>query len=132
MAFSNPFSNAAILTQLAAINSSNAAVFAALTTLINQGHQVMLNVTALTAQVKKNTDVEASALVLIQGFAASQAQLSAQLAAAIAANDPVALAAAQKVVDDSVTALTKSDDELAAAVAANTAAPPAAGGPPSS
>ncbi len=86
----------------------------------------MLDTTKLTAQVAANTTVIGSALVLIQGFAASQAALAKQLADAIAANDPVALAAAQKAIDDSATALSTSDADLAAAVAANTANSPAA------
>lgn len=85
----------------------------------------MINVDALAASVANNTSVEQSALVLIQGFAASQADLAKQLADAIANNDPVALAAVQKTIDDSVTALDLGDAALAAAVTANTpAAPP--------
>jgi hypothetical protein len=68
----------------------------------------MTDLTALQAEVARNTTVEKSALALIQGFAA-------QLAAA--GTDPVAL----KALQDSLTA---SDDELAAAVAANTPAQP--------
>ena len=64
----------------------------------------MADLTGLTAEVERNTSVEGSALVLIQGFAA-------QLAAA--GTDPVALQALQ-------TQLTANDDALAAAVAANT------------
>lgn len=86
----------------------------------------MLNVTALTAQVAANTTVIGSALVLIQGFGAAQAALSKQLADALAANDPVALAAVQQAIDDSVTALAAEDTALADAVAAGTT-PPAAG-----
>jgi hypothetical protein len=61
---------------------------------------------ALTAQVKENAEVEASAVLLIQGIAA-------KLAAA--ATDPVAIAA---LADQ----LNASADALAAAVAANTIA----------
>jgi hypothetical protein len=112
--------------QVAQLQTTMNAVLAALQTLIAQGKTEMLNTTALTAQVAANTTVEGSALTLIQGFAASQAALSAQLAAAIANNDPVALAAAQKAIDDSVAALGTSDSALAAAIAANTPAAPAA------
>lgn len=66
--------------------------------------------TDLQAQVQHTTDVEMSAIVLIEGIAA-------QLAAAIAANDPAALTALQ-------TQLASSADALAAAVTANTAAAP--------
>jgi len=63
---------------------------------------------ALTAQVTKNTDVEASAVVLIQGIAQ-------KLADAIASGDPAKLTALQGQ-------LSTSADALAAAVAANTPA----------
>jgi len=66
----------------------------------------MADLTALTAEVERNTSVEKSALTLIQGFAA-------QLAAA--GTDPVKLQALQDQ-------LKSNDDELAAAVAANTPA----------
>lgn len=74
---------------------------------INQEmNKIMADLTALTAEVARNTTVEKAALALIQGFAA-------QLAAA--GTDPVAL----KALQDQLTA---SDDELAAAVAQNTPA----------
>jgi chromosome segregation ATPase len=64
----------------------------------------------LTAQVKANTDAEASAVTLIQG-------LAAQIAAA--QNDPAAIAALSAQLKTSA-------DALAAAVVANTpSAPPA-------
>lgn len=66
----------------------------------------MANLDALTAQVKANTDVEASAVVLIQGIAA-------QLAAA--ATDPVAVAALAAQLKGSA-------DALSAAIVANTPA----------
>lgn len=62
------------------------------------------DLTALTAQVTANTDVEASAVILING-------LAAQLVAA--KNDPVAI---QALADK----LKASADSLAAAVTANT------------
>jgi hypothetical protein len=67
---------------------------------------IMADLTTLTAQVKANTDVEASAVTLIQGIAA-------QLAAA--KTDPVAI---QALSDQ----LKTSADALAAAVTANTPA----------
>ncbi len=67
--------------------------------------------TDLTAQVKANTDLEASAVQLIQG-------LAAQIAAA--ANDPAAIAALSAQLNASATT-------LAGAISASTpAAPPAA------
>ena len=64
----------------------------------------MADLTALTAQVQANSDVEASAVLLIQG-------LADQIAAA--GTDPAALQALQDQ-------LKASADSLAAAVAANT------------
>lgn len=83
-----------------------------------------IDVTALLKEVADSTTVEKSALTFIQTVAANQAALSVQLAAAIAANDPVALAAAQKSIDDSVTTLKANDAELAAAIANPPAPPP--------
>ncbi len=68
----------------------------------------------LADQVKVNTDVEASAVLLIQGIAA---RIAAAVAAAIANGaTPEELAP----VTDEVAALKKSADDLASAVAANT------------
>lgn len=64
----------------------------------------------LTAQVAENTNVEQSALILIQG-------LAQKLQDAINAGNPAALTALQ-------TQLKTSSDALAAAVAANTPAAP--------
>lgn len=72
---------------------------------------------ALTAEVARNTSVEASAAALIQGIAD-------QLAAAIAAGaDPAALTALTQQLSGSA-------DALAAAVAANTPAPAPVETPP--
>src|SRR5260221_8211017 len=74
--------------------------------------QIMKELDDLTTQVKANTDVEQSAVTLIQGIAA---KLQA------AGTDPAALTAL-------TTELQTSAQALAAAVAANTpAAPPARG-----
>lgn len=68
--------------------------------------KIMADLTGLTAEVARNTTVEASALALIQGLAA---QITA------AGTDPVAL----KAITDQ---LTQNDNALATAVAANTPA----------
>lgn len=68
----------------------------------------MSALTDLQAQVQKTTEVETSAVTLIQGIAQ-------KLADAIAAGDPAALTALQ-------TELATSADALAAAVVANTPA----------
>jgi len=71
---------------------------------------IMTDLTALTAQVQANTDVEQSAILLIKG-------LADQIAAA--GSDPIAIASLVAKLKDSATA-------LAAAIAANTAPPPVA------
>jgi len=85
--------------------------------------QLMINVAALQAAVAAETTVDKSVLTLIQGLVASQQSLSTQLAAAIAANDPVALAAVQSAIDASVATMTDNAAQLSAAVTANTPAP---------
>jgi len=62
------------------------------------------NLDALTAEVTRNTEVDASAIALLNGLAAKIVELK---------NDPVAL---QKLADD----MRVSSDALAAAVVANT------------
>ena len=66
----------------------------------------MAHLDALTAQVAANTEVEASAVILINGLAAKLFEF---------ANDPAAITAL-------ATQLQASADALAAAVAANTPA----------
>lgn len=73
-----------------------------------QGFNIMAELDTLTTQVKANTDAEASAVLLINGF-------SARLDAAIAAGNPQALT-------DLSAELKTSADTLAAAVVANTPA----------
>ncbi len=80
----------------------------------------MLNVTALVAAVTKLKTVETSVLELIKTIAANQKELAQQLKDAIAANDPVAMAAAQKAIDDSATEIGSEADALTQAVIDNT------------
>jgi len=75
---------------------------------LKEGEIIMAGLDDLTLQVQKNSDVEASAVVLIQGIAQ-------KLAEAIASGDPAKISALQ-------TQLATSADALAAAVAANTPA----------
>ena len=78
----------------------------AVKTLIEQEKIIMADLTALTSQVQQNTEVEASAIVLLNGLSAQIAQLK---------NDPVAL---QALADQ----LKTSSDSLASAITANTPA----------
>ena len=70
----------------------------------------------LAAQVKKNTDAEAAATVVINGIAA---RLQAAVDAALANG---ATAAELAPVTDEITALNASADTLSAAIVANTPA----------
>lgn len=78
----------------------------------------MADLSGITAQVKENTSVEASAAALIGGF---QAKLDQAIADAVAANDNADLSA----LTDLSAELKSSSDALAAAVAANAPAAPA-------
>lgn len=77
-----------------------------LTQFLEKGGQIMADLTSLTAQVQANTQVETSAVTLIQGLADQLRAL---------ANDPVAIAA---LADQ----LKGSADALSAAIVANTPA----------
>ena len=83
-------------------------VLALLTTVVSQEKTIMADLTALEAEVQKNTDVEASAVVLIQGIAQQLKD---------AGTDVVKLDALRAKLSDSA-------DALSAAITANT---PAAG-----
>ena len=85
----------------------------------------MINVQALTDAVAAETAVDASILTLVQKMADNEVSLSKQLADAIASNDPVALAAVQKAIDDSAAQMTANAGLITAAVLANTPAAPA-------
>jgi cell division septum initiation protein DivIVA len=78
----------------------------AVKTLIEEEKEIMADLTTLTAQVQQNTDVEASAIVLLNGLSAQIAQIK---------NDPVAL---QALADQ----LKTSSTSLADAITANTQA----------
>ncbi len=83
---------------------------------------LMINVSALLAAVAREKTVDDSILALVTQMAANQVSLSKQLADAIANNDPVAMAAVQKQLDDSATKMTENADAIAASVLANTPA----------
>ncbi len=95
-----------------------------LSILIAQENSLMIDTSKLVAEVANETTVEQSVLTLVSNMAANEAALSSQLAAAIAANDPVALAAVQTAIDSSVATLQANDAALASAVTANTPAAP--------
>lgn len=97
-----------ILRALFAVEDKLDAVLLHLTHIERKQDTQMADLTGLTAEVTNNTSVTASALVLIQGFAA---------ALAAAGTDPAALQALQDT-------LAANDTALSEAVAANTPAAP--------
>jgi hypothetical protein len=103
----NPFENLCRVSRLSQILAGIARL---------EKHMAALddNISALTAQVKANTNVQNSALVLIQGFSA---RLDAAVATASAAG---ATPAQLQALTDLGNAIKTSDDSLAAAVVANT------------
>jgi hypothetical protein len=96
-----------ISAQLAEVLANQAKILSAISSLTQEGKSIMADLTALTAQVAANTQVEASAVTLIQGLAAQITAL---------ANDPVAIAALAAQLNSSAAA-------LGAAITANTPAP---------
>lgn len=93
---------------------------------LEQGKTIMLDLTNLLKAVSDETTVDNSIVTLLNQVVAQNKDLAAQLAAAIAANDPAAIAAVQKQLDDSATTLESNVSNIKAAITANTPAAPAA------
>jgi hypothetical protein len=83
------------------------------------------NVAALIADVTAQGTVIGSAVTAIKGLTDQQAVLSQQLAAAIAANDPVAIQAAADAIAAQNQLIISQTTQLAAAIPANTPVAPA-------
>lgn len=83
---------------------------------------IAAKITALTAAVAANTQVDTSIVTLLQGLTAMIAALKQQLADAIASNDPVALQAALDGLTAVETQLTANTQKLADAAVENTPA----------
>lgn len=77
--------------------------------------------TALLAAVQAEDSVVDSAVVLINGFSKQLSDLQAQLAAAIAGNDPTAIQAVSDSMASTVSDINAKTTALSTAVAANTA-----------
>ena len=78
---------------------------------------MVLDFTNMIAATAAQSTVTNSVLQTLKDLGAKVADLSAQLAAAIAANDPAAIAAAQAQLDALATGIQTNDDALAAAIA---------------
>ena len=89
--------------------------------------QMKINVDALIAAVNQETTVDNSILKLLDQIIANNADLAQQLKAALEAGDPVAAAAVQKALDDSVATMTQNAQNIMAAVTNNTPPQPPAG-----
>jgi hypothetical protein len=88
--------------------------------------RIMLDISKLSADVAAQGTVIASAVKALTGLSAALGDVRQQLAVALAQNDPAAVAAAQKALDDLDAQLTQNTAELATAVPANTETPPVA------
>ena len=82
----------------------------------------MLNIEKLTQDVSAQTTVVVSAVELLTGLTKAIGDLKSQLAQAIAANDPAAIAAVQAAIDTLDAQLSDNTTKLATAVQANTVA----------
>lgn len=80
----------------------------------------MTDTSKILAATAAATTREDSLIALVLGLGSKQRDLSVQLAAAIAANDPAGIAQVQKDLDDSAAALDARSGPAAAAIAANT------------
>lgn len=84
----------------------------------------MIDTSKLLESARKQSTENASLRALIASVKDQLTTTKAELAAAIAANDPAAIAAAQKDIDDTVALLDADDAETEAALNANV--PPSA------
>jgi hypothetical protein len=83
----------------------------------------MLDTSKLLESARKQSTENASLRALIVSVKTQLATSIADLAAAIAANDPIATAAAQKDIDDTAALLDADDADTAAALAENVPPP---------
>jgi hypothetical protein len=98
--------------------------------IIEDQEQIMVDTSKIIAAVAAEKSKVDSLIALANGQSASMKDLAAQLAAAIAANDPAALAQVQSDLDKAADDLGTETAAVSAAIDANTpAAPPA---PPAS
>jgi hypothetical protein len=80
---------------------------------------IMIDTRKLLESARKQSTENASLRALIVSVKDQLTTTKAELAAAIAANDPAAIAAAQKDIDDTVALLDADDADTEAALAAN-------------
>jgi ABC-type transporter Mla subunit MlaD len=95
-----------------------------LRTIIKNQEKIMIDTSKILAAVAAEKTKVDSLIALANGQTATMKNLSTQLAAAIAANDPAALAQVQADLDQAAADLSAETEAVSAAVDANT--PPAA------
>ena len=92
--------------------------------ILDRQEKIMIDTSKLLASAAKQSTENASLRALLVSVKDQLTKSMADLAAAIAASDPAAIAAAQKDIDDTVALLDADDDDTAAALGENV--PPAA------
>lgn len=85
--------------------------------------KLMIDTRKILEAARKESTENASLRALVASLREQLGTTKGELAAALAANDPAAIAAAQKDIDDTVAMLDADDADTAAALAENVPAP---------
>ena len=105
------FNGGDLLNRLDTLAAQNDILIQQISRLLKQENKMAVDLTSLTAEVTRNSDVTASIVQLVNN-------LAAQIAAIPPSSDP----ATQAAMDQLKTTLSVNDDAIAAAVVANTKA----------
>ena len=105
------FNGGDLLARLDTLAAQNDILIQQVSRLLKQENKMAVDLTSLTAEVTRNSDVTASIVQLVNN-------LAAQIAAIPPSSDP----ATQAALDQLKTTLSVNDDAIAAAVVANTKA----------
>ena len=87
--------------------------------ILDRQEKIMIDTSKLLASAAKQSTENASLRALLVSVKDQLTKSTAELAAAIAASDPAAIAAAQKDIDDTVALLDADDADTAAALGEN-------------
>lgn len=112
--------------ELGSVERSIASIDRLLNHLMQRIDQMAIDVAKITASVARIKTVDDSLLALVTQLGSGIKDLSAQLKAAIDANDPAAQAAVQASLDALASDLDTKSDEIQRAVVENTPAAPSA------
>lgn len=102
-----------IINRLTNLRANQLVIMGKLNLLLKQENEMAVDLSALTAEVQKNTDVSESVV-----------QVVANLVAALAAIPPSTDSVTQAAIDDLKAKLSANDEKIAAAVVAGTPAAP--------